>query len=392
MGVGHGHPHDAEDRLRVVGPPRLVVLALIAACGLAAVLGVLHWWPDGRQVQQVQGRLPVVAGGVAVVPAELVRVRAACSGDGDGGGCGDSAARLLQGDRAGRTVAVPLTPDVIATGLRARDRVLLFDLSRTGGGYAFSRADRGAPLLWLAVLFAIVVVLVVRLRGAMALLSLAFAAAVVVAFLVPALLTGRPPVPVTVAAAVLILIVILYATHGPSLRTSVALLGALTGVGLSVGFAWLGVLSTRLGGLGDDAAALLEQHAGRVDVQQLVIASVVIAGLGTLNDITVTQASAVWELRGASPGMSGRELFRRAMRIGRDHVASSVYTLVFAYLGTALVLIVAVQLYRGSLVDFTTAEDVALEVVRTLVGGLALVLAMPVTTAIAVAVARGARD
>lgn len=373
-----------------------MVVGLILVSGLLAVLGVLHWWPDGGLVHQAEGSVAVVAGGITVVHAELGPVRSICveaggAASGASASCGVTAARVLDGAHAGRTVAVGLQPNVVRTGLRQGDRVLLLDLTGAagagGGGFEFYRADRGSSMLWLAVLFVIVVVLVAWRRGIMALLSLGFAGLVVVGYLIPALLSGRPPVPVTLAASVLILIVMLFATHGVSLRTSVALVGAILGLGLSAGFAWFGVVGARLAGRGDDSAELLASTVHRVDVQQLVVASVILAGLGTLNDVTVTQTSALWELRDASPTMPRTELFRRAMRIGRDHVASTVYTLVFAYLGTALVLIVAVQLYRGTPADFLTAEDVAEEVVRTLVGGVALVLAMPITTGIAALVA-----
>lgn len=392
MGAGHGHLDAATGSIPVGRWARIAVLALIALSGLLALLGVLRWWPDGARLQHAQGLVPVVAGGVHEVHAELVEVRTACAGTGAGGSasCGTSSARVLDGTSAGRTVPISLAPDVASTGLRRGDRVLLLDPSgasgTAGAGFEFYRADRGTPMVWLAVLFVVVVVLVVWRRGVLALVSLGFAGLVVAGFLLPALLSGQPAVPVTLAAAVLILIVMLYLTHGFSMRTSVALVGAIAGVALSALFAWAWILGARLGGLGDESAELLTANVRWIDVQQLVVASVIVAGIGTLNDVTVTQASALWELREASPAMSRGELFRRSMRIGRDHVASTVYTLVFAYLGTALVLLVAVQLYRGSLIDFATAESVAEEIVRTLVGGIALVLAMPITTGIAVLV------
>lgn len=398
MGTGHRHVDSAGRGIRVGRSARIVVVALIVASGLAALLGVLHWWPDGDRVRSAEGAAPAVAAGVQVVRGELVRVRTACAGAAtdDPGSCGGSAVRVLEGASAGRTVAVSLTPDIVGTGLNRGDRVLLLDLGAaggtSGGGFAFYRADRGGSLLWLAILFSIAVVLVAWRRGVMALVSLAFAGLVVVGFLLPALLSGRPAVPVTLAASALILIVMLFATHGVSMRTAVALVGGLTGLALSAALAWFGIIGSRLGGVGDEAASALTFTVPWVDVQQLVVASVILAGLGTLNDVTVTQASALWELREASPAMTGADLFRRAMRIGRDHVASTVYTLVFAYLGTALVLLVAVQLSRATPYDFVTADDVAEEIVRTLVGGIALVLAMPITTAIATLVVTGATE
>ena len=397
MTGGHAHSHRAgEDmpRLRVRRWVRLVVLGVIALCGVAAVLGVLRWWPDGQRIDSVRGEVPFAVSGAKVVHGDMLTVELACSGDDSTASvCGDSSVHVLDGPNAGRTMKIGLTPDIIATGIEPGDRVLLLDSTDVKGSsklpLAFYRADRGSSMLWFAILFAVAVVLVAWRRGFMALVSLAFAGVAVIGFLLPALLSGQPAVPATLAASVLILIVMLYLTHGFSMRTSVALTGALVGVGLSTLFAWLAVTGWRLADVGDEQAGLLLANAPWVNVQHLVVASVILAGLGTLNDVTVTQASALWELRDASPGMTRWELFWRAMRIGRDHVASTVYTLVFAYLGTALVLIVAVQLFGGTAGDFLTAEDVAEEIVRALVGGLALVLAMPITTAIGALVVAG---
>lgn len=375
---------------------RVVVFSLIVLSGVGALIGVAHWWPESQRVHHLQGLMPVVAKGVTVVHAELTDVRTACTGNevDQSLKCGPSDARLLDGRLAGASVAVDLTPDVIGTGLRRGDHVLLLDTSAVSGGkgddFSFYRADRGSSLLWLAILFAVAVLLVAWRRGLMALVSLAFAGAVVIFYLLPALLSGRPPVPVTLAASILILIVMLFATHGLSMRTAVAIVGSVIGLGISTGFAWFGIVGSRLAGLGDESAGLLTFNVSWISVQQLVVASVILAGVGTLNDVTITQVSALWELREASPTMSRSALFRSAMRIGRDHVASTVYTLVFAYLGTALVLLVAVQLYGGAPADLLTAENVAEEIVRTLVGGLGLVLAMPITTAIGVAIVGGA--
>lgn len=396
VGTGHGHLHAEAPGIRIRRWPRIAVIALIAVSGIAAVLGVLHWSPVAQRVDHLQGLVPTVAKGVTVVHAELETVRTACTGNEVDASlaCGDSDAKLLDGTAPGATVGVDLTPDVIGTGLRPGDRVLLLDTSKVSGGqgspYSFYRADRGGSMLWLAILFAVAVVLVAWRRGLMALVSLAFAFAVVAWYLLPALLSGRPPVPITVAASVLILIVMLFATHGVSMRTAVAVVGALIGLGLSTAFAWFGVIGSRLGGLGDESAGLLTFNVSWISVQQLVVASVILAGLGTLNDVTITQVSALWELRAASPTMTRRALFGSAMRIGRDHVASTVYTVVFAYLGTALLLLVAVQLYGGAPSNLLTAENVAEEIVRTLIGGLALVLAMPITTAIGTLVVAGA--
>ena len=118
-----------------------------------------------------------------------------------------------------------------------------------------------------------------------------------------------------------------------------------------------------------------------------------IGALGALDDVTVTQTTAVWELRAADPGLRGIALFRSAMRIGRDHVASAVNTLVLAYAGTTLPLLLLFTVAQRGLDDVLTTQVIAIEVVRTLVGSVGLVASVPLTTAVAVAVAtRGRRD
>jgi uncharacterized membrane protein len=143
----------------------------------------------------------------------------------------------------------------------------------------------------------------------------------------------------------------------------------------------------RLTGVADEGAATLSTFAPGLSFQGLVTCGVIIAGLGVLNDVTITQSSAVWELRAAAPDASRRRVFAGAMRIGRDHIASTIYTIVFAYAGTALTVLLLVQLYDRPALDLLSSEDISEEVVRTLVSATSLVLAVPLTTAIATLVA-----
>ena len=201
--------------------------------------------------------------------------------------------------------------------------------------------------------------------------------------MVPGLLTGESAVPVAVVGSVAIMYVVLYTTHGFSVRTSAALAGTLGGIALTAALGAWAVGATHLTGITDEAGGVLTAYAGGLDFQSLLVAAVVIAGLGVLNDVTITQASAVWELRGAAPDMTRRQVFVSAMRIGRDHVASTIYTIVFAYVGTALLLLLVVSLYDRPLVDLAGTEEIGTEIVRSLVSSIGLVLAMPLTTAIA---------
>ncbi len=181
-----------------------------------------------------------------------------------------------------------------------------------------------------------------------------------------------------------ILYVVLYTTHGFSIRTSAALAGTLVGIGITAALGVVTVQATRLSGVGE-GGGLLQTYAADLDFQGLLTCAVMIAGLGVLNDVTITQTSAVWEIRAAAPTMSRRRLLASGMRIGRDHIASTIYTIAFAYTGTALTLLLVLRLYELPLLELLSTEEITAEVVRTLVTSIGLVLAVPVTTAIAVA-------
>jgi uncharacterized membrane protein len=208
--------------------------------------------------------------------------------------------------------------------------------------------------------------------------------------MLPALLTGEPAVAVALVGAAAIMFVVLYLAHGPSIRTSTALAGTLVGVGITAVLAHWSVGANRLSGVGDEAGAILTSLVGGLDFRGLLTCAIVIAGLGVLNDVTITQSSAVWELRAAAPELSRRTLFRSAMRIGRDHIASTIYTIVFAYAGAALSVLLVLYLYQRPVLDLLGTEEIAAEVVRTLASSIGLVLAVPITTAIAALTVSGA--
>jgi uncharacterized membrane protein len=195
---------------------------------------------------------------------------------------------------------------------------------------------------------------------------------------------------VAVTGSVAILYVVLYTTHGLSLRTSAALAGTLGGLAITAAIGQWAVGSAHLAGNSDEGSSVLSSFADNLSFQGLLVAAIILAGLGVLNDVTITQASAVWELRVASPSMRRAQLFGSAMRIGRDHIASSIYTIVFAYLGTALTLLLVIQLYDRPVLDLVGTEEIATEVIRSLTSSIGLVLAVPLTTLIAVITVPGA--
>ena len=376
MGRTHSHRAVNDDEL-VVGPvPRVVLLSALGLIGVAAIIAIVLLWPEGEAADDLRGSVGFAAPGVTFPDAEVVSVQ------------GDSiSAEVLEGEDRGTEVTVEVPPQVAASGLDTGDRI---ELIRTPAGegsdatFGYFGTNRSADLWLLAALFVAVVLWVARLRGVLALVGLAFSAALVWLFVLPALLTGEPAVLVAVTGSVAILYVVLYTTHGFSVRTSAALAGTLGGLAITAAIGRWAVGSAHLAGNTDEGSSVLSTFADNLSFQSLLVAAIILAGLGVLNDVTITQASAVWELRVASPSMPRAQLFSSAMRIGRDHIASSIYTIVFAYLGTALTLLLVIQLYDRPVLDLMGTEEIATEVIRSLTSSIGLVLAVPLTTLIAV--------
>jgi uncharacterized membrane protein len=277
--------------------------------------------------------------------------------------------------------------------LQRGDRVVLGrSVDATGRvDYYFADYQRQRPLAVLALMFAVVVVGVARWRGLGALAGLAVAWAVLMRFVIPALLDGENPLAVALVGSAVILFIVMYLSHGPNTRTSTALLGTLISLAATGALAAVFVGATRLTGLSSEEMTTLQFAGGSFNFSGLVLAGVVIGSLGVLNDVTVTQASAVWELRHANPSQDARSLYRGGMRIGRDHIASTVYTLVLAYAGASLPLLLLFTLSGQNVMAVLTGDLVAQEIVRTLIGSIGLVASVPITTAVAAAVASANR-
>jgi uncharacterized membrane protein len=203
-------------------------------------------------------------------------------------------------------------------------------------------------------------------------------------FTLPALLAGSNALAVGLVTASALMFVVLYLAHGFTARTTTALLGTMAGLAVTGALGWWAARAAHLTGLGDEVALQLPAYAPAVELRGVILCGLILAGLGVLNDVTITQASTVWELHATRPDATRRQLFASAMRVGRDHIASTVYTIAFAYVGAALPLLLMVSLLSVPLGHTLTSGEIAEEVVRTLVSSIGLVLAIPLTTAIAV--------
>uniref|UniRef100_UPI002629C7CB YibE/F family protein n=1 Tax=uncultured Corynebacterium sp. TaxID=159447 RepID=UPI002629C7CB len=324
-------------------------------------------------------------GAPAETPAE--------GGSGDGG-CSVAIVDIMDGPDEGRrtllqTSGMPGDPE-LAEG----DEILLAKHQNPDGSalYAFLDMNRTVPLgAWLAVT-ALAIVAVAAWRGVRAIVGLAVTLALMGVFLIPALLRGGPPVALAVVVGAAILFPVMFLVHGVNWKSAAALGGTLTSLVVSAGLAHLAIGSANLRGLADDSNLLIQLYLPTVSVTGLMLAGFIVGTLGVLNDVTIAQASTVTELAEADPGARPMALFTSAMRVGRDHIASMVYTLVLAYMGTALPMTLLLAVVDRPLTQVLTSDVVATELLRSAVGALGLTLAVPVTTIIAAVTATTVRS
>ena len=268
------------------------------------------------------------------------------------------------------------------------DRVLL-TLSRDGNTrtYTISEVVR-LPSLWpLVVLLAAALVVVGRWKGVASLAGLGASIAVFLLAVLPAVRSGDDPLLATLLGSVGVLVVAVFVVHGFNRKSLAALLGTLGALVFVLVLAAVAVSIARITGLGtEDAIFVFVGSAGKIDMPRLVLAGVVVGSLGALVDMAVGQASTVWELS-ASSELRGRKLYASALNVGRDHIGSLVNTLALAYFGGALPLIVLVSLGFQPLSVSINSEEITQSVMAVLIASIGLVLCVPLTTAIAVALA-----
>ncbi|MFJ9211336.1 YibE/F family protein [Streptomyces sp. NPDC102264] len=398
----HGHSHSHGPAAPVSQHLRKVIAAVLIPFAAAVAVGLAVLWPGGapahertgvgfdRQTEQGQvvriERVDCKDVNASQLPStgDTTQPQGREAQQAETGECKKATVEVTTGKEKGRTFVEVVQPDAPRQFHVKQGVVVAYapDAPRDLQ-YSVTDVDRKFPLTLLAGIFALVVVVVGRLRGVMALVALIASFAVLTLFILPAILQGSNPLIVAVIGASAIMLIALYLCHGLTARTSVAVLGTLISlllIGL-LGSVFIGWAS--LSGNTDDNTGLIHGLYPEIDMSGLLLAGVIIGSLGVLDDVTVTQTSAVWELRQADPTMGPRALYRAAIRIGRDHIASVVNTLVLAYAGAALPLLLLFSIAQSSMGTVANSELVAEEIVRTLVGSIGLVASVPVTTALA---------
>jgi uncharacterized membrane protein len=378
MGSGHAHGHaDAHELDHLVDPAvRRNLWIAVAAFAVVIVVGAVVLWPGGSD----RGLDPLGLGGDPVRSSVESVQEVPCSFD------PLLACKLVDivvsdGDERGERFELEQPLDsTIETG----DDILV-DLIRLDGTVeaVFYDFERSTPMLLLVIVFVVSIVVLGRWRGVGALAGLAMSFVIIIGFALPALLDGSDAVAVAIVTAGAIAFVALFLAHGRGVATATALLSTLLSLTVTAVLAAVFVGMSNFTGFGDENVGFLDALGTQIDPRGLLLAGILIGSLGVLDDVTVTQVSAVWELKRAAPEAGFAELYGRALRIGRDHISSTVNTLFLAYAGASLPLLLLFSEADQGLTSVATREIVAVEIVRALVGSVGLVASVPISTALA---------
>lgn len=403
--MNHSHSHEPlllpAKRVKRI---RLWLVTLVAPLAVMTLLGIYALWPSSENSPVAS--IPAFADGTTLTRAHVTSLQPQDCPAAVGMRVDDppqpkvagyeqpyDTNRLQQaalcaviegGESNGLEVVLQIPPEKFA-GISVGDSVTVLrtDTGGTAGVvFSFWDLERTTPLLVLLALYLILVIAVARVRGLAAIAGLVASILVLVYFVMPALMEGQPPLLVTLCGVSAMLFASVYFAHGISIRTTTALLGTFAGMGLTVVLALWQVQTTHLSGASTDEARMIFGFLPQVSLQALLVCGIVIAALGALNDVTITQASTVWELHTANPALSKRQLFAGAMRVGRDHIASTVYTLAFAYSGTALPMLLLAMMVDRPLYQVAVTAEIAEEIVRTLIASIGLIVSIPMTTLI----------
>jgi uncharacterized membrane protein len=368
-------PHHVERRGPRSAIPIIIGLALLVAVWLIPDLSPRESLPVQGD-QQLRARLVEAPGAPDAQGVVTARVE------------------LLEGDRSGEHTDALVQGGTMGPGIpgvpveyRAGDEVMVTTFTGPAGGTQAQISDtwRVPVLAALAALFALAVVLVGGWRGLTSLLALALTLLVVVKVMVPLTLRGADPVILAVGIAAALTVVSLLLTEGPRRSTLAAMLGTGLALALTAGLAAAFTALARFSALGgsEEIGFLIPLLGERLDPRGLLLAATILGALGVLDDVTMTQAATVEQLALADPRAPRRQIFQRAMEVGRSHIAAIVNTLVLAYLGAGLPLLLLFAVGTQSPLTILNGEIVAVEVVRALVGSIGIVAAVPLTTLIA---------
>lgn len=391
--------HRERDRQRArqrrLCPTRLLV-ALQIAMGLLVLLtavGIALLWPQGEGiVRPPESRLPETE------RAEVVAVTRTDCQVPDADGCLEAKVELITGPDKGETTSFITGEAANDVTVQVGDQLRVTKTRVPEGGviggvevppYSLNDFERREPMYWLLGIFALIVLAAGRLHGLRALVGLGISLAVVIWFVVPAILDGREPLLVAIFGSFAVMLATIPVAHGLGPKTIAASFGTALSLLLTIALVTTFTKLAHITGFSaGDEVAYLKAYAENLSIQGLLLAGIVIAALGVLDDVTVSQSSTVMALRRADPTQGFGQLFTGALSVGKDHITATVNTLFLAYVGASLPVLL---IFSVGDIDFGYAfnsEGVASQVIATLTGSIGLIAAIPITTALAALMAQ----
>lgn len=378
---------------------RALLSGFLIVVGLATAVGTVALWPSGQPVVAESFYQTFPLNKERISAHVIATLDGACTSPESGsvfetspkdvpGAARDCEWALIgidSGEHAGKRTLLINSGQPGEPQLHAEEEIVLIYAPDASGQahYSFADYQRGGALMVWAVVLAVMIIALAMSRGLRALVGLAVTLVIISLFTLPALLLGEDPLLIAVVSGSLILFPVVFLVHGLNWKSASALGGTLIALGIAAGLAWTAIEHTHLRGLGDDGNLTILLYLPEVSVTGLMLCGFIIGALGVLNDVTVAQASTVNELAELDPDASPWRLVVGAMRVGRDHISSMVYTLVLTYTGAALPLLLLLNVADRPLLETLTSDIVATELLRSGVGALALTLAVPITTIVA---------
>ncbi len=361
------------------------LIGAVALLALATAIGLVALWPHGGAGASARAH---VLGG-PTLGANVTATRTIACPDLAGRRCAQIVARLGSGPDRGSPQTITLGPVNLAPTVKRGDAVRVQRATGVPDGsaagserYAFTSVDRRGTMLWLAIVFGVLVVVLARWRGLLALAGFAISLWLVTSFVVPAVSDGRPAFAVAMVGAFAVMFVTVGLTYGLSATSLAAILGIAGSLTLAAALGSVAVGAARLDGRADELSQTLAQVNGSLSLQGVVLAGLVFGALGVLADQAVTQASAVMALRRANPLLDVRGVYRGALQVGRDHLVATTHTLVLVYVGATFPLLLVLHAGGVGGVDALDTQDLAEPIIATLVGAIALLASVPLTTAL----------
>ncbi len=301
----------------------------------------------------------------------------------------DLKVKILSGDEKNKEVEIDRVGGVNINGgkgFKAGDKVVI-DKTTDNGQTVYYVEDiyRIPALVFATIIFLLVAIFFSRWRGVGSILGLVITIAVIIKFVTPQIIAGKNPIEISLIGAFIIAFVSLYLAHGFNKRTSIAILSTFITLSLSIAMAYGFVHFTRLFGNGSEESVYLQfGPTGHINLQGLLLGGIILGALGVLDDITTAQSATVHELKKANPSSTFKQLYTGAASVGQEHISSLINTLFLAYAGVALPLFLLFTVNGGTPIWITlNSEFIAEEIVRTLVGSITLIVAVPITTLLA---------